>query len=147
MNATSILYFPDFYHYGITRKADTTFKYECYDHYDGLINVDTLHNTGVIEEMAFVESFIDRSFATGGNISPPHLTKKLLAFVKTDKHTWIEKNMDDQSTVGLKEYPDKITRSDTSISTNKSTGRQQMTIRKYYLVKDDKSVDAGLHEH
>jgi hypothetical protein len=147
MIAIRTIYFPEFYNHGITRHDDTAFSYECYDEADRLINVDTLHNTGIIHEIFFVKSFTDRRYAPGGNISAPYLTKKILAFVKVDKDSWIEKNMADKSTLELEGYEDKITRADTTISLNKSTGLNQVTIRKYYLVKQAQSPHGSVYEH
>lgn len=134
MNAPDILYFPEFYHYGSTRVGDTTFSYECYDHEDRLLRGDALKNTDNIEEIFFVKSFADGRYPGGGNVSPPVFTKKVLAFTKVDKLSWKEKNMADHSITELTEYPDKITRTDTTTSINRTTGLQQLTIRKYYKV-------------
>lgn len=53
------LRFPDFYSATSTQQKDTTYSFEVYDSRDSVVNIDTLHDAGIIRFISMFKSYND----------------------------------------------------------------------------------------
>jgi hypothetical protein len=131
--------FPEFYHYWPIDNNDTILKYQCYDGYNNLINVDTLHNVNNIRHIYFVKSFTNymHTFIDADGIPKPStVNKTIYGYDKTDIDSWNSTDYINHYDALLKENKNEIVRVDTTIVTDPVTLSQQLTIRKYYRVTE-----------
>ncbi|MCW3123587.1 MAG: hypothetical protein JWQ38_3079 [Flavipsychrobacter sp.] len=123
---------PDFLNYEKVKKGDTTFSYDCYDHNNKKINVDTISTINSVDDIFYFKSYYQRPFKEGSAISPPYLSNKLYTYERTSETTWVGFNRMTKERTGLKDVFKTIVRKDTVTVTDPGSGVAQMIIHKYY---------------
>jgi hypothetical protein len=139
MNADRTFLFPEFYSYWPVDKNDTILKYECYDANHQFVNVDVMHNINDVYTIVFVKTFTDYTHTyidAEGTPKPQPVVKTLYRYERTEGNGWKATDYTYNNISQLKEYQNKIVRTDTTVVVNPVTNVKQLTIRKYYKVEE-----------
>lgn len=129
--------FPDFYSYTPKTDKDTTYKYECYDRKDVLINVDTLHDINAVRFISVFKSYnhptqtyVDKN----GQEQPLPMSSIIRRYDKAGDNKWMSIDYATNKYTQLKELKGEITRTEKATFTNPATGARQNVELWYYRV-------------
>ena len=135
--ANRTYYFPEFYYRDTKRHKDTTWKFECYDSRDSIMNMDTVSNIRDVRYFSVFKSFTDSAHT----YKDSHGQKQLLPvssiiqrYDRLGKDKWLSVDYSRNKYTELKEYPDEIVKTDTVIIYDPFAGKERNTYYKYYKV-------------
>ncbi len=133
---------PAFYSPLETRNGDTTQKYECYDAANNIMKPDTIHDYSLIRYVSLIQRYTDPLHTykdANGKLQPLPTEKIIYRYDKTGKDKWFSVNYATNKSEILQEFPNEITRADTTTIINPTTGVALITVYKYYRVSSLKN--------
>ncbi len=131
-----LLYFPEFYSHGERKHKDTTFRFECYDARDSI-----LHRIKDNSEIRFISEF--KSYAdpvhsykdADGRKKPLPVSSIIRRYDRVGDDKWIKVDYSNNKFTELREYRNKVVRSDSLIILDPVTNKELVTIYSYYKVE------------
>ncbi len=138
-NNRTFVYIPEFYTYQTTRNNDTTYKCECYDARDSIMNFFALHDFTDVRFVSFFKSYPDNAHpytdANDGKRKPLPLSSIIRRYDKVGDDKWMSIDYKTNKYTTLKESRTYIVRTDTLTITDPISNKESTTIYCYYKVE------------
>ena len=128
---------PEFYNYFSEHKKDTTWKFECYDSRDSILNIDTVKNIKDVWFISLFKSYTDSAHTykdSDGKKKLLPVSSIIKRYDRQGKDKWMCIDYAHNKYTQLKEFPGEIVKTDTTIIVDPVTGKEESKYYKYYKV-------------
>ncbi len=129
-----LLYFPEFYSPLPKKHKDTTFKYECYDSRDSILN--HVKENSEVRFISLFKSYDDpvHTYIDKGVKKPLPISSIIRRYDRVGDDKWISVDYATNKYSELKEYRNQVVRSDSVVIVDPIDKKESITIYSYYKV-------------
>lgn len=138
--------FPEFFSFKPRVVKDTTYTYECYTIYNDPVFLDSLKDIEGVRYISVIKTYADPAniyVDAKGNKKPLPIKTIINRYDKIGSNRWLSVDYISNKQTYLAEFKNYTSRTDTTTSTDPTTGVTTNVIHKYYKVFPEKAQETN----